>query len=94
MPTPGTKRTDRSLLAFSLAASAYFAFLALDYHWLRLDSVALGIVVELLTIPLIVAVAAALVFAVVRLLRDRRRVNAATVGSVVILFALSCLVWI
>ena len=91
---PSSKRTDWSLLAFSLVASAYFAFLALDYHWLRLDSVALGVVVELLTIPLIAAVVAALVVAVVRLLRDRRLVNTASVASVVILFALSCLVWI
>ena len=94
MPMPGAKRTDRRLLVFSLVASAYFGFLALDYHWLRLDSVALGVVGELLTIPLIVAVAAALVFAVVRLLLDRRLVNAASVGSAVILFALSFLVWI
>ena len=46
MPTPGAKRTHGCLLAFSLAAAAYFAFLALDYHWLRLDSVALGVVEE------------------------------------------------
>ena len=91
---PGAKRTDRGLLAFSLAASAYFAFQALDHHWWRLDSVALGVVGALLTIPLSVAVAAALVFAVVGLLRDRRLVNAASVGSVVILFALTGLTWI
>lgn len=87
-------RTDRALLAFSLTAAAYFGFLALDYLVLRLDSVALGVVRELVTIPMIVAVAAAFVFAVVRLLRHRRRVNVMNVGSAAILFALSCLVWI
>ena len=46
MPMPGPKRTNGRLRAFSLAAAAYFAFLALDYHWLRLDSVALGVVEE------------------------------------------------
>ena len=91
---PGAKRTDRGLLAFSHAASANLAFLALDCHWRRLDSVALGAVGEMLKIPLSVAVAAALVFAVVGLLRDRRLLNAASVGSVVILFALSALMWI
>ncbi|MCY4513778.1 MAG: hypothetical protein OXC69_01370 [Candidatus Tectomicrobia bacterium] len=85
-------RTDRNLLAFSLTAAAYFGFLALDYFVLRLDSVALGVVRELLTIPMILAVAVA--FAVIRLLRDRRRVTVVNVGSAAILFALSCLVWI
>ena len=87
-------RIDRALLAFSLMAAAYFGFVALDYFVLRLDSVALGVVRELLTIPMIVAVAAAFVFAVIRLLRDRRRVTAVNLGSAALLFALSCLVWI
>ena len=94
MPMRGSTRTDRTLLTFSVLAAGYFGFLALDYVFLRLDSVAFGVAVELLTIPVIVAVAAAFVFAVVRLLRDRRRVNAVNVVAATILFALSCLVWI
>ena len=87
-------RTDRNLLAFSLTATAYFGFLALDYLVLRLDSVALGVVRELLTVPMVVAVAAAFVWATVRLSRDRRRVTVVNVVSAAILFGLSCLAWI
>ena len=57
-------RTDRNLLAFSLTAAAYFGFLALDYFVLRLDFAGLGVVRELLTVPMIVAVFAALLFGV------------------------------
>ena len=49
---------------------------------------------ELLTIPMILAVVAVFVFAMVRMLRDRRRVTAVNVGSAAILFAIGCLVWI
>ena len=87
-------RTDRNLLAFSLTAAAYFGFLALDYFILRLDFAGLGMVRELLTVPMIVAVFAALLFGVVRLVRDRRRVTVVNVASAALLFALSCLVWI
>ena len=53
-----------------------------------------GVVRELLTIPMIVAVAAVFILATVRLLRNRARVNAVNVGSTAMLFALDCLVWI
>ena len=70
---------NRAVLAFSLMAVAYFAFLALDYYVVRLDSILLGVVVELLTIPLILTVAVAFIFSVVRLLSDRHSVNASMV---------------
>ena len=89
----GGTRTDRTVLAFSLLAAAYFAFLALDYHVFKLDWIVLGVVRELLTIPLIVAVAAAFVFTVVRLLTNRRSINACNVASALILLALNGLVW-
>ena len=56
-------RTERNLLAFNQTAAAYFGFLALDYLVLRLDSVMLGVVRQLQTVPMIVAVAAAFMFA-------------------------------
>ena len=83
-------RTDRAVLAFSVSAAGYVAFLALDFYVFNLDSVLLGIVRELLTIPLFLAVAAAFVFAVARLLTVRDPV---TVGNVLLLFALNCLIW-
>ena len=89
----GVTQTDRAVLAFSLAAAAYLAFLALDFHVFKLDSILLGVVRELLTIPLVLAVAAVFVFSVVRLLRNRRLINACNVSSALILFALNCLVW-
>ena len=86
-------RTDRTVLAFSLLAAAYFAFLALDYYVFRLDSILLGVVRELLTIPLILAVAAAFAFSMVRLVSNRQSVNARMAGGALILFALNCLIW-
>ena len=86
-------RQDRNLLAFSLTAAAYVGFLALDYRVLRPYSVALAVVRELLTTPMIQAVAA-FVFVAVRLLLDRRRVTVVKAGAAKILFALSCLVWV
>ena len=86
-------RIGRAALAFSLLAAAYFAFLALDYYVLKLDSILLGVVRELLTIPLILAVAAAFVFSVLRLVSNRQSVNARMVSAALILFVLNCLIW-
>lgn len=86
-------RTDRAVLAFSVLASAYVVFLLLDYYVLKLDWILLGVVRELVTIPLFVAVAVAFVFAVVQLLARRSAVNACNAGSALILFALNCLIW-
>ena len=86
-------RTDRAVLAFSLLAAAYFAFLALDNFVLRLDWVVLGVVREMLTIPLILAVAAGFLYSVVRLARDRALVNARNVASALILLALNGFIW-
>ena len=85
--------TDWAVLAFSLLATAYFAFLALDTFGLRLDSIELGVVRELLTIPLILAVAAGFVYSVVRLARNRELVNARNVASALILLALNGFIW-
>ena len=86
-------QTDKALLAFSLLATAYFAFLALDFYIFKLDWILLGVVRELLTIPLFLAVAVVLLFAVVRLLTNRNTINTCSVGSVLLLFALNCLIW-
>ena len=86
-------RTDRAVLAFSLVAMAYFAFLALNTFVFRLDSILLGVVQEMLTIPLIVAVAAGFVYSVVRLARNRALVNARNVASTLILLALNGVIW-
>lgn len=81
------------MLAFSLLAAAYFAFLALDFYVFKLDSILLGAARELLTIPLILAVGAAFVFSVIRLLSNRQSVNACMVSATLILSALNCLIW-
>ena len=85
--------TDRAVLRFSLLAAAYFAFLALDFYVFRLDSILLGVVRELLTIPLMLAVAAAFVFSVVRLVSNRQSVNVCMVSGALILFAVNCFLW-
>ena len=81
------------MLAFSPAATAYFAFLALDYHVYKLDSILLGVVLELLTTSPVLAVAGVFAFSVARLVKNRRLVNACNVSSALILFALNCLIW-
>ena len=86
-------QTDRAVQAFSLLAAVYFAFLALDYYVFKLDWILLGVVRELLTIPLILAVAAAFIFSVVRLLSNRQSVNARMVSAALVLFALNCFIW-
>ena len=86
-------QTDRALLAFSVLAAAYVAFLVLDFYVFKLDWILLGVVRELLTIPLILAVAASFVFAVARLLANSKSVNVCNAGSVLILFALNCFIW-
>ena len=91
MISPGT---DGAVLAFSLLATAYFAFLALDTFVFRLDWTVLGVVRELLTIPLILAVAAGFVFCVVRLATNRQLINARNVASALILLALNGLIWV
>ena len=41
-------RTDRAVLAFSVLASGYVAFLVLDFYVFKLDWILLGVVRELL----------------------------------------------
>lgn len=86
-------RTDRALLVFSVLASAYVAFLVLDFYVFKLNSILLGVVRELLTIPLFLAVALAFVFAVARLLANRDSVNVRNAASAMILFVLNCFIW-
>ena len=86
-------RTDRAVLAFSVLASAYVAFLVLDFYVFKLDWILLGVVRELLTIPLFLAVAAAFVLVVVRLLASRKSANVCNAASALILFALNCFIW-
>ena len=86
-------RTDRAVLAFSVLASGYVAFLVLDFYVFKLDWILLGVVRELLTIPFFLAVAAAFVFAAVHLLANRKSVNLCNAGAALILFALNCFIW-
>ena len=86
-------QTDRAVLAFSVLASAYVAFLALDFYVFQLDWILVGVVRELLTLPLFFAVAAVFVFAVIRLLVHRTSVNVYTISSALILFALNGFIW-
>lgn len=83
-------RTDRAELAFSVLALAYVAFLVLDFYVCKLDRILLGVMWELLTIPLFLAVAAAFVFVVVCLLANRKSVNVCNAASALILFARNC----
>ena len=76
-----------------MPASAYVVFLLLDYYVFKRDWIPLGVVRELVTIPLFVAVAVAFVFAVVQFLAHRSAVNACNAGSALILFALNCFIW-
>lgn len=85
--------TDKVVFAFSLVATAYCAFLALDFYVFKLEWILLGVLGELLTIPMFLAVAAVFVFLVVRLLANRQSMNAWNVSSAVILFVLNCFIW-
>lgn len=86
-------RTDCALLAFSLLAAAYFAFLALDAFVLRLEWIPLGVVRELLTMPLVLGVGAGFVFSVIRMLANRRSINTLNVSATLTLLAVNCLIW-
>ena len=81
------------MLIFALLAAAYFAFLALNAYAFKLDWILLGVVGELATLPMIVAVAVAFVCAVPRLLSPAQAVNPRLVSAAVILFVLNCLIW-
>jgi len=89
----GAARTDRALLVFSLLASAYFAFIALDNLFFRLEWVGVGVLRELLTIPMILAVGATCVVALARLLLNRSTFNACNAGAALILLVLNGLIW-
>lgn len=85
-------RTDKAVLAFSLIAAGYFGGLALA-NVLKLDWIWLGVLLELLTIPMIAAVAGMFVFAAVRLMINRKSINACNAGAALILLALNGLIW-
>lgn len=84
---------DRAVLAFSLLASAYVAFLILNAYVFELDWIVLGVLLELLTIPALLAVVVVSVFVVVYLLANRKRVNVCNTSAALILFALNCFIW-
>jgi len=86
-------RTDSALLAFSVLAAAYFAFLALDSFFFRLEWIVLDVFRESLTIPLILAVAMGFVLSVLPLLTNRQSINTLNVGATLILLAVNCLNW-
>lgn len=81
------------MLVFALLAAAYFAFLALNAYVFELDWLLLGVVAELLTLPMIAAVAVAFVYVVVRLLPPVPTAEPRLVSAAVILFVLNCLIW-
>ena len=67
----GATRTDRASLVISLLASACFALIALDSLFCRLEWVGVGVLRELLTIHMILAVGATCVVALARRLLNR-----------------------
>ena len=81
------------MLIFALLAAAYFVFLALNAYVLELDWILLGVVGELLTLPMIAAVAVAFLYAAIRLLSSMPAVNHRLASAAVILFVLNCLIW-
>ena len=89
----GLTTKDKAIVAVTLAAVCYFGFLALDFHVLRLDSVALGVARELLTVPMLLVVAAGCVVAVAHLFGNRRRVTAVNVAAAATLLILNGLIW-
>lgn len=81
------------MLTFALLAAVYFAFLALNAYVFQLDWILLGVMAELLTLPMIAAVAVAFVYVVVRLLQPVPSAESRLVSATVILFVLNCLIW-
>ena len=78
------------MFGFAVLASAYVAFLAFNAYVLRLDWVLIGVAQELVTIPVILATAAAFGFAVHHVRANRTPVN---IASVLLLLVLNAFIW-
>lgn len=47
--------SDRVILAYSIGTSAFLLFMYLDFAWLKVDLVLMGVIRELFTIPCLIA---------------------------------------
>ncbi len=65
------KIDNKQLLILSIAVSLYFAFLFLNAYGLKFDNVFIGVIQELVTIPMLLALLFLFLFSVMSSLRDK-----------------------
>ena len=88
-----TKIDNKQLLILSIAVSLYFAFLFLNAYVFKFDNVFIGVVQELVTIPMLLALLFLFLFSIVRLYEDNFSVNKRSFWAFIILFFVSTVIF-
>jgi len=86
------QHVDKSLFVLGVGFSVYFLFLFLNYHLFHLDFVLLGVVQELITISLMMAVVVVFAISLYRLIRHFS-FQGYLIWAAIILLACSAAVW-
>jgi len=92
----GDARTinDRNILALSICALLYFSFLLLNSVYFKIESTAIGVIQEIITIPVIIGQFVLLVLACKRFKRNNYSIRTWTFVSMLILAVLNCFVFV
>ena len=83
---------DRNILALSIFVLLYFTFLLLNSAYFKIDSVVMGFIQELVTIPIIIGQLVLLVLAWKKFKQSNYLIRTWTFVSVIILVASNCFV--
>ena len=83
------KIDNKQLLILSIAVSLYFAFLFLNAYVLEFDNVFIGVIQELVTIPMLLALLFLFLFSVMRSLKDKFSAKRSSFWAFLVLFFVS-----
>ena len=94
MEATKTGITDKTIFVLSICALLYLSFLHVNSYYFKVESIALGVVQELITIPIIMGQLVLLFVAWKRFKRTAYSVKTYAFASFVVLTALNCYVFV
>lgn len=77
--------SDRNLLVYSIVAGLYIGFLHLNYHVLYWDFVLLGVIRELITIPIMIGQLLLLILLLHRVVKIKFKANPSQIITFIVL---------
>jgi len=85
---------DKKMLALSICALLYFSFLLLNSEYFKIESTAISVIQEIITIPIIIGQFVLLVLVCKQFRRNSYSIKTWTFVSMIILAASNCFVFV